>query len=195
MHDLMDPFDAVTAWYADAVRAEADVPDAMQLATVDAEGRPTVRTVLLKEFGREQGFVFYTNLGSRKSADLFHNGRAAGVLHWKSLFRQVTVEGRATRLPDAVADAYFATRPRESQVGAWASLQSQLLPSRALLEERVALFEDRFQGRDVPRPEGWGGFSIDPERIELWQGRMGRLHDRLVFRREGAGWVREWWYP
>jgi pyridoxamine 5'-phosphate oxidase len=153
-----------------------------------------LRAVLLKGFD-ERGFVFYTNLESRKSLELYENPRAALSFHWKSLRRQVRIEGVAREIGEEEADAYFATRPRDSQVGAWASDQSRPLASRALLEARFAELDRRFGEGPVPRPNFWSGFRIAPERIEFWQERPSRLHDRLLFTRAGSGWRRQRLYP
>ncbi len=174
-----DPFESFAAWYAEAVDREPRVPDAMQLATVGVDGRPSVRTVLMKGFGLD-GLVFYTNLGSRKAQDLVAHPRASLVFHWKSLQRQAIWEGRVELVGDDCADAYFETRPRGSQLGAWASRQSQRREPGDL-EARLASVTARFDGARVPRPANWGGFRLIPDRIELWQGRPDRLHERLLW--------------
>jgi pyridoxamine 5'-phosphate oxidase len=190
-----DPFAWFAAWYDDAVETEPRVPDAMQIATV-ADGRPSIRTVLLKGAGPD-GFVFYTNLQSRKAKELADNASIAATLHWKTRERQVHIEGTATLLTEAEADAYHASRPRGSQLGAWASRQSRVLPDRATLESRVEGVTAQFTGQPVPRPPLWGGYRITPVRIEFWQGRPDRLHDRVVFEREDAdaAWASSLRYP
>ncbi len=184
--------DALVARIEDAIaRAEAAgrlIPEGMALATVGSDGRPSVRTVLLKG-ADARGLVFYTNLGSRKSRDLEGDPRAALCLWWDVLQEQILVEGRCERVSDAEADAYFATRPRGSQLGAWASRQSEPLESREALEARVAEAARRFEGREVPRPPFWSGFRLVPERFEFWYGRPDRLHDRFVYTPGPGGWV------
>lgn len=170
-------------------------PTACTLATADAEGRPSARVVLLKTVD-ERGFAVYTNFASRKARQLEENPRAALTFHWAPLAQQVRVEGPVERVPDDEADAYFASRSRPSQLGAWASKQSQPLSSRAQLLARVARVEARFLGREVPRPEFWGGYRVLPERIEFWWNQLHRLHDRLVYTRgEDGGWQVERLYP
>ena len=164
------------------------------LATADASGRPSVRMVLLRGVD-ERGFVFHTNYDSRKARELADNPYAALCVHWHSLEEQIRIDGRVERLPDAESDAYFASRPRGSQLGAWASQQSAPLPSRELLEEEYRAVEKRFAGQDVPRPPFWGGFRLVPDRIEFWFGRPDRLHDRLLYVREGDAWTIERLYP
>jgi pyridoxamine 5'-phosphate oxidase len=164
------------------------------LATATSAGVPSVRMVLLREVD-ERGFVFHTNYDSRKSRELTDNPRAAMCIHWHSLEEQIRVEGRVERVSDAESDRYFQTRPRGSQLGAWASDQSAILPSRETLEERYRETERRFEGQDVPRPPFWGGFRLIPDRIEFWFGRPDRLHDRLLYVRQGTGWKIERLYP
>jgi len=172
----------------EAARHEPNDPNAMALATADATGRPSVRMVLLKG-ADERGFVFYTNLESRKGCDLAENPQAALCFHWKSLKRQIRVEGAIEPVSDEEADAYYASRPRASQIGAWASRQSQRLTGRFELERRIAEFTARFGLGTVPRPPYWSGFRLVPQRIEFWQDRQFRLHDRQVYLRENGQWT------
>ena len=183
----LDPIQLFGQWFEAARKAGILLPEAMTLATASAEGAPSARMVLLKGFGND-GFEFYTNLGSRKARELEANPRAALCFHWGILQRQVRIEGNVTGLSREAAAAYFHTRPRGSRIGAWASRQSQPLEEREALRRRVREMTERFAGGDVPLPEFWGGFLLDPRRIEFWQGRADRLHDRLVFQRDGDGW-------
>lgn len=189
-----DPLALFRAWLAEAEQSELNDPNAMTLATVGADGTPSARMVLLKGLD-DHGFVFYTNLGSRKARELEQRPRAALCFHWKSLRRQVRVQGAVERVSDAEADAYFATRPRISQIGAWASKQSQPLAGRFELEGRVARYTARFALRAVPRPQHWSGFRVIPETIEFWEDRPFRLHMRRVFSRRDDGWSSGELYP
>lgn len=190
-----DPFRLFDDWFSEAQASEPNDPGAMALATADADGRPSVRIVLLKAHGPD-GFVFYTNQRSRKGEELAHNPRAALLLHWKSLRRQVRVEGPVSIVPCEQADAYFATRSRDSQLGAWASSQSWPLASRAEFEKRYEDMGVKFDGMDVPRPPHWGGFSVAPETIEFWSDRPHRLHERRLFKRSPEGaWSEGLLYP
>ena len=181
-------------WYALARESEPNDPNAMALATADAAGRPSLRMVLLKGHD-ERGFVFYTNRDSRKGVELEINPRAALLFHWKSLRRQVRIEGPVEPMSDQEADLYFATRSRDSQLGAWASDQSRPLDSRATFERRYEEMRARFEARDVPRPPRWSGYRVRPERIEFWTDRAHRLHERRVFTRENGGWSEGLLYP
>ena len=193
--DADEPFSLFAEWLADATESEPNDPNAMALATVDADGLPDVRMVLLKDFDRA-GFVFYTNLGSQKGRELAANPKAALCFHWKSLRRQVRVRGPVDPVDPAEADSYFASRPRASRIGAWASRQSEPLESRFALEKAVAQYTARFGIGTIPRPDFWSGFRIAPDSIEFWRDGAFRLHDRIRFRREGAaGWLRERLYP
>ncbi len=183
----LDPIQLFGQWFAAARKAGILLPEAMTLATASADGAPSARMVLLKGFD-ERGFEFYTNLGSRKADELTANPRAALCFHWGVLQRQVRIEGDVTQLSRKASATYFRTRPRGSQVGAWASRQSQPLEDREMLARRVREIEKRFEGGEVPLPDFWGGYMLEPQHIEFWQGRADRLHDRLLFQREEDGW-------
>lgn len=186
----LDPFDLFEDWFATAKIEEINDPNAMTLATVDADGLPDARAVLMN--GRDRkGFIFYTNFNSAKAVQLLAHPKAALLFHWKSLRRQVRIRGAVERVTDQEADAYFATRARGSQVGAHASNQSHPLNSRQELVDRVRGLEERFAGANVPRPAHWSGFRIIPQEIEFWQDGAYRLHDRVLFVREGANWSRQ----
>jgi pyridoxamine 5'-phosphate oxidase len=189
-----DPNALFEEWLAEARLAEPNDPTAMALATADARARPSVRMVLLKGHD-ERGFVFYTNLDSRKGGELAANPHAALLFHWKSLRRQVRVEGAVEPATEAEADAYFASRKRESQLGAWASDQSRPLDRREAFENRYREVEARYEGRDVPRPPRWSGWRVMAERIEFWTDRAFRLHERRLFTRGGGGWTEGLLYP
>ena len=191
----MDPHSIFEAWLAEAREQEPNDPTAMALATADVEGRPSVRMVLLKGHD-ERGFVFYTNLDSRKGGELAATARAALLFHWKSLRRQVRIEGPVEAVSEAEADSYFATRSRDSQLGAWASDQSRPLESRALFEARYEEMKKRFEGGEVPRPPRWSGWRVVPESIEFWTSRDHRLHERRLFTPDGQnGWSEGLLYP
>ncbi|MBI1215858.1 MAG: pyridoxamine 5'-phosphate oxidase [Alphaproteobacteria bacterium] len=182
-----NPVELFEEWLDEARKSEPNDPEAMALATVGADGRPSVRMVLLKQ-ADESGFYFYTNMKSRKGEEISHNGNVALCIHWKTCGRQVRVEGRAAPVPAWEADAYFHTRHPLSKLGAWASRQSQPLESRAALETRVREIAEKYKGQDVPRPPHWGGYAVTPSAIEFWQQGEGRLHDRFVFTRTAEGW-------
>jgi len=192
---MADPFALFDAWFAEARSSEPNDPGAMALATADANGVPSVRMVLLKGHGPE-GFVFYTNEESEKGRELKENPSAALLFHWKSLRRQVRIEGRVERVSDEQADAYFATRSRDSQLGAWASNQSRPLESRKIFEARYEEMKRRFDGQDVPRPPHWGGYRVAPSIFEFWSDRPHRLHDRRLFLAQDDGsWANWLLYP
>jgi pyridoxamine 5'-phosphate oxidase len=189
-----EPFRLFAAWLEDATRMEPNDPNGVALATVDADGMPDVRMVLLKGFD-EAGFVFYTNLESAKGKEILGSMKAAMCFYWKSLRRQVRIRGSVEIVSDAEADAYYATRPRGSRIGAWASKQSRPLESRFALEKAVAEYTLKFAVGDIPRPDCWSGFRIKPQSIEFWADRPFRLHDRVVFTRAGRGWAKTRLYP
>jgi pyridoxamine 5'-phosphate oxidase len=192
--DADEPLRLFRSWFAEAQASEPNDPNAMALATVDANGLPDVRMVLLKG-ADEAGFVFYTNTESAKGEELAANPGAALVFHWKSLRRQIRVRGPVTRVSDAEADAYFQSRPRDSRIGAWASRQSRPLESRFALEKAVASYATRYAVGEVPRPPHWTGFRIAPLQMEFWQDRPFRLHDRVRFTRTDSGWDKARLYP
>jgi len=191
---MTDPFQLFDQWFAEARAAEVNEPEAMAVATTGADGQPSVRMVLLKAHGPD-GFVFYTHEQSAKGADLAENPRAALLFHWKSLRRQIRVEGSVRRTSAAEADAYFASRSRDSQLGAWASDQSRPLDKRATFEQRFQEAKQRFEGQDVARPDGWGGYRVVPDRIEFWTDRPHRLHERRLFTTGDGGWSEGLLYP
>jgi pyridoxamine 5'-phosphate oxidase len=189
-----DPFNKFGIWFTEAEANEPNDPNGMALTTVSATGRPASRMVLLKGWD-ERGFVFYTNLESRKANELRANAQVAILFHWKSLRRQIRIEGAVSPVTDAEADAYFASRRRVSKLGAWASDQSRPLPSRAVFEARVAEMDQRFPGEDVPRPPNWSGWRVTPDYFEFWQDREFRLHERTIFTKAGEGWETGLLYP
>lgn len=189
-----DPFALFDQWFAEARAAEINDPEAMALATADERGQPSVRMVLLKGHGPE-GFVFYTNEQSTKGEQLAANPRASLLFHWKTLRRQVRIEGMVERVPGAQADSYFASRARDSQLGAWASDQSRRLDRRETFERRFEDAQRRFDGEDVPRPPHWGGYRVVPQRIEFWSDRPHRLHERRLFVCDSDGWTEGLLYP
>jgi pyridoxamine 5'-phosphate oxidase len=188
-----DPFALFDAWYAEARATEPNDSNAMALATVAAD-QPSVRMVLLKGHGPD-GFVFYTNRESRKAGELGEGSKAGLLFHWKSLRRQIRIEGVVSLATDAESDAYFASRSRDSQLGAWASDQSRPLADRETFEARYEAMRARFEGGDVPRPPHWGGYRVTPHAIEFWQDRAHRLHERRVFTRAGGSWAEGLLYP
>ena len=183
-----DPFALFGEWLAEAERDEPEDPTAMSIASVGADGKPSLRMVLLRAYDA-RGFVFYTNFESRKGREILAHPHAALCFHWKSLQRQIRIEGQAERVSEAEADAYFASRPREAQIGAWASQQSRRLESRFELETRVAKYAAKFGLGSIPRPPYWSGFRVIPARIEFWKSGLFRLHDRVVFERTGEIWT------
>jgi pyridoxamine 5'-phosphate oxidase len=185
-----DPYAMFRSWFDAARSAGVVEPNAMVLSTVSADGQPSARTVLLKGL-TDHGFVFFTNYESRKARELGANPHCSLLFGWYQVQRQVRVEGAASRIPRAESEAYFASRPRDSQLGAWASAQSSVVGSRTELEAAYAEVEARFAGQDVPAPPHWGGYLVTPERVEFWQGRRSRMHDRLSYRREGSSWRTE----
>ncbi|RMD93340.1 MAG: pyridoxamine 5'-phosphate oxidase [Calditrichaeota bacterium] len=188
-----DPLLLFSKWFEAAQKTEID-PTPMTLATTGADGRPSARVVLLKGFDKS-GFVFYTNLNSRKSADLRHNPRAALCFFWPTLLKQVRIEGEASLVSDQEADAYFATRPRERQLAAWASQQSAILESRERLYAKYREYEEKFAGKTIPRPPFWSGYRVTPCLFEFWIGHENRLNERILFTREDKGWKRQLLYP
>jgi pyridoxamine 5'-phosphate oxidase len=194
MHAVDDPLQTFATWMAEAEKTEPNDPSAMTLATATPQGVPSARMVLLKGWDAD-GFVFYTNLGSRKAHELDENPHCALLFHWKTRRRQVRVEGVARRVSDDEADAYFASRPRDSQIGAWASRQSQPLATRAELEARVARFTARYAVGPVPRPVFWSGYRVVPRAIELWEDRPFRLHMRWRYERTDVGWQHTELFP
>jgi pyridoxamine 5'-phosphate oxidase len=189
-----DPIARYQLWFTEAAASTTSDAKAATLSTVGEDGRPSSRVVLV-QYADARGFVFFTNLQSRKAVDIRRNAAVALCFHWPELERQVRVEGRAVEVTADEADRYFATRPRDSQVGAWASRQSAPLADRRELEERLREFEARFEGVQVPRPPHWSGYVVTPDRVEFWAGRPARLHHRVIFERDGDGWREFSLYP
>lgn len=183
-----DPIKQFQRWFDEAVAANLPLPEAMTLATATPDGKPSARMLLLKQVD-ENGFVFFTNYTSAKAEQLDANPYAALVFYWSRLDRQVRVEGSVVRTSEEESRDYFRTRPRESQIGAWASAQSQVISGRDVLEQRAQELEDQYRDRDVDCPEYWGGYRLKPERIEFWKSRVGRLHDRILYERDSGGWT------
>lgn len=196
---MIDPFPIFDEWLAEALVSEPNDGNAMTLATVGRDGMPSARMVLLKghgaDLGEHGGFIFYTNFESRKAGEIAAHTQVALLFHWKSLRRQIRIEGVATPVDDATADAYFATRSRNSQLGAWASDQSRPLADRATFEARFEEVKQRFEGQDVPRPPHWSGWMVTPDAIEFWQDREFRLHERWLYTRHGDQWRKGMLYP
>jgi pyridoxamine 5'-phosphate oxidase len=185
-----DPVPQLAFWIEDAYERCVKEPNAMSLATVDAAGKPSSRIVLLRRLD-QRGLVFYTSYTSKKGRDIDANPNVACAFYWEAMFRQVRVEGVATRLPEDESEAYFASRPRGHRLSAWASEQSEPIETRETLEERLQHFDQRFEGEDVPRPHSWGGYLIVPSRFEFWQGRTDRMHDRIAYVRDGRAWRKQ----
>lgn len=184
---VANPFAQFDHWFNEALQAEAMDPNAMSIATVAANGQPSIRTVLLKYYG-EDGFIFYTNLDSRKANEISRNDRVALLFYWHELHRQVKIQGRTERIPTADNLRYFMRRPRDSQIGAWVSKQSSIISSRAILENKFAEMKQKFSSGRIPLPSFWGGYRVIPSRIEFWQGRENRLHDRFMYTFGASGW-------
>lgn len=184
------PIEQFRQWFTDARTAKVLETNAMTLSTVDAGGKPSARVVLLKDI-TEKGFTFYTNYNSRKGKEIENNPYAALTFFWPELERQVRIEGKLTKVGEQTSNVYFASRPRASQIGAWASPQSEEIPNRGILETREKDFLKKFEGVAIPRPDHWGGYELIPDKVEFWQGRKSRLHDRIIYYRENNGWKRK----
>ena len=186
-----DPLEQFGRWWEEALASNIDEVNAMTLATADPAGKPSARIVLLKGLKRE-GFEFFTNYESHKALEMAANDHVALVFFWKELQRQVRIEGTVSKTTSSVSDEYFNSRPRESRIGAWSSPQSHTIPSREMLDERVTASEKRFEGKEeIPRPDFWGGYIVNPRKIEFWQGRPNRLHDRIEYVLENGGWIKK----
>lgn len=194
MNIPQNPLDFFKTWYDQACQTEINDPNAMSLATISTDGFPSVRIVLMKDYDQD-GLVFHTNLESQKGKDLMANPMAALCFHWKTAKRSVRLQGTVDIIKQAEADAYFSSRPRGSQIGAWASLQSRILPERMELEKRVQRFEEQFRGKTVPRPPYWSGLRLTPHRWEFWQDQPSRLHDRIEYQKNGQDWTIQYLYP
>ena len=188
---LPDPIEQFQKWFKEAEEAQVMEPNAMTLSTVTAEGRPDARIVLIKEVNNSLGFTFYTNYQSRKGKELEKHPYAALTFYWPELERQIRIEGSVEKVDSGLSEKYFHSRPRGSQIGAWTSPQSQEIPNRGILETRQRDYEERFEGKEVPLPQNWGGYAVKPNRIEFWQGRASRLHDRIVYEKNEGGWERK----
>ncbi len=186
-HVSNDPIEQFTVWFDEAVEKIKTDPNAMILSTAGRDGKPSSRTVLLKGYD-ETGFVFYTNYGSRKGKQMLANPNVSITFYWPELMRQIHIEGQAAKVPDEQSSAYFNTRPASSRLSAWASPQSESVSSRKELEEKLTEMERRFKDGEIPRPPNWGGFQVKPNRIEFWQGRLNRLHDRICYEKKGGEW-------
>ncbi|MGI8892179.1 MAG: pyridoxamine 5'-phosphate oxidase [Bacteroidia bacterium] len=181
-----NPVEQFEDWMEKAIQCQGNDPNAMVLATAGPSGIPSSRVVLLRGFG-EDGFNFFTNYASRKSKEIEYNPQVSLAFYWPEIMKQVRIEGKAFKLPETSSDEYFNSRPRESQIGAWASLQSDPLESRQVLEKKYEEYKKKFEGKDVPRPGGWGGFTVKPFYFEFWQGRANRLHDRIIYQKNDEG--------
>lgn len=186
-HISADPIEQFSTWFDQAIKQVKDDPNAMLISTVGSDGQPSSRTVLLKEFD-ENGFVFYTNYQSRKARQISENPKVSITFYWPEMLRQVHIEGIAEKVPESQSDEYFATRPPASRLGAWASAQSRTLNSREELEKIFEDIKNRFNKQDIPRPPEWGGFNVSPYRMEFWQGRLNRLHDRICYSKNDSKW-------